>query len=475
MLAPPPSPSPGTPTPPLPAPGLRAARPGLLLATLLPAFLLLGGPARTVRADDWDAMLEEFQSGQKSEDWRARRDAFSYLSNYDRPEAVKEILSALAREGNGAVLLGGVEALSAQKSLGSRAVLFEAARKGTGEERLLVLLALAAQAGPDVGALLREVAQGNSAPAAAQAALALGSEKRPETVPVLRKLLGHRDWQVRAAAARSLGAQEDPAAVPDLAAALAVAKGRDRADLVAALEKLSGQAFGNDPAAWKKLAQGTPPAEIRARPDLPPSAFGIPIYGERVVIVLDNSLRMGDPHPFDTERLRTLCDVKDGDPIPWFRMQTNAQFAHAHVRHLIQGLPKGSRFELITFNEVVRETFAALAGAGAATRKTAFDVLAALETDNGIATYDALLRALDIAGGREGAAWKSGPDEILFVTVNVPTAGEVKEVDVVGPAIGLRARLRMVPIHTVGIHNHPYEMCRAIAERSGGTYVDLSK
>ena len=69
----------------------------------------------------------------------------------------------------------------------------------------------------------------------------------------------------------------------------------------------------------------------------------------------------------------------------------------------------------------------------------------------------------------------ASPDEIIFITVNMPTTGEIKEADVVGAAIALKARLRMVPIHTVGIHFHPYDMCRDIAAKSGGVYVDLTK
>ena len=63
----------------------------------------------------------------------------------------------------------------------------------------------------------------------------------------------------------------------------------------------------------------------------------------------------------------------------------------------------------------------------------------------------------------------------INATVNVPNAGEIKEADVVAAAISLKARLRMVPIHTVGIHFHPYDMCRNIAQKTGGVYVDLTK
>jgi len=445
-----------------------------ILAVLLLAGLSVGAPL-PARADGWEEMREEFRKARKSEDWQVRRDGFIYLSGHDRPEAVEEILDALEDEENGVVVLGGLEALNFQKSSGSRERLFEVARKGKDRVRLLVLNALAEQDSKDVADLLLEVAQGKDAPAAAQAALALAKQKRPEAVPVLVKLLRDKDWQVRRAAAIALRAYHPDEAVEPLADALASSKGRDRNEILAALLEITGQKFGNDPAAWKKFARGTPAEEIRAKPELAPTIFGVPIYGQRVVICLDDSLRMTDPHPFDADRLRALCDPPDGDPIPWFRVKTNAQFAVAHVKHLIQGLPKGSKFELILFNEIVRGVFGGLANVGAASRNTAFATLDDLITDNGIASYDALDAALDVAGRGDARAWKSGPDEIVFITVNMPNAGEVKEADLVAAAIGLKARLRMVPIHTVGIHYHPYDMCREIAARTGGVYVDLTK
>lgn len=454
-------------------------RPRVLLGSA--AALLLGialaGVERptTAQADGWTDMRAEFREAMKAEDWHQRRDAFIYIADHNRAETVQEILSALAKESNAAVLLAGVETLGGQTSSGSREILFKVARKGKGRERLLVLNALGTQKGKDVTDLLVEISSGRDGPAAAQAALALRKEKSPEAIPPLLKLLKHKDWQVRRAAAGTLADYGAKEAVPPLASALVAAKGRDRCDLIAALEKLTGHGYGNDPAAWRKLARGDDPEEIRAKPKLAPTAFGIPIYGQRVVICLDNSLRMTDPHPFDGERLRKLCDPLDGDPIPWFRMKMNGQFAHGHVKHLIKGFPKGSKFELITFNAIVRDVFGGLANVGAASRNTAIQAMESLITDDGIATYEALNRALDIAGPKTSTAWKSGPDEILFITVNMPTAGEIKEADLVAAAIGLKARLRMVPIHTVGIHFHPYDMCRAIAEKTGGVYVNLTE
>lgn len=451
---------------------MRRAPLALPLALLAGVLLL-----RAARAEEWADVRDAFREASKSPEWAKRRDAFLLLVDQDRSEAVQEILAVIDREPNAAVVYAGLETLGLYTSEGVRTALVAAAQKGKDRERLYVLVALEKQVGPEATALLLEVAKGRDAPAAAQAALALGAGESlpPGAGPALVKLLAHRDWQVRCAAARSLARHPDPAALPALAAALADAKGRDRADLIAALEKTSGQAFGNDPAAWRRLAAGEDAATIQAKPVLAPTAFGIPIYGRRVVIVLDNSLRMSDPHPFDGERLRTLCDPPDGAPIPWFRMKTNAQFAVGHVKHLVRGLERGTKVGLILYNLTVNNALLGLVPAGSAAERQVDALLDDLIQDDGIATFDALDLALDLAGPRDATAWKDGPDEILLVTVNMPTAGEVREADVVAAAIGLKARARMVPIHVVGISFHPYDMCRALAERTGGTYVSLVK
>ena len=444
----------------------------LLLVSLLILALL---PTDRAFADGWEDMREEFRTAMKSDKWKERQDGFIYLEGYDRPEAVEEILRALKKETNAAVELAALDALAAQKSKGSREVLFKIARKGKGRERLLVINALARQPSLDVGEMLLEVAAGKDGPAAAQAALALKDQKHPDTVKVLVPLLKSKHWQVRRAAAITLKALRPDEAVKPLADALALSKGRDRFEILDALLEITGETFGNDPAAWKAFARGTPAAEIRAKPKHPPYAFGVPIYGQRVVICLDNSLRMTDRHPFGDERLRKLSTAPDGKAIPWIRVATNGQFAHAQVKHLIRGFQKGTKFELIVFNATVQPVFNGLANVGSAARNTVFEVMDGLKTDDGIAAYTALQQALDVAGATDAKAWKSGPDEIIYITVNVPTAGEVTEADLVAAGIGLKARLRMVPIHTVGIHYHPYDMCREIAKLTGGVYVDLTK
>jgi hypothetical protein len=59
--------------------------------------------------------------------------------------------------------------------------------------------------------------------------------------------------------------------------------------------------------------------------------------------------------------------------------------------------------------------------------------------------------------------------------VALPWLAEHTDPVVIGPAIGLKARLRMVPITTVGVGEHPYDLLSQLAESTGGTYVGLGK
>ncbi|HVG94108.1 MAG TPA: vWA domain-containing protein, partial [Planctomycetota bacterium] len=296
----------------------------------------------------------------------------------------------------------------------------------------------------------------------------------------LIEALAHDAWQVRVAAARSLAALRDKAALPALVERLSVEKGRARAETVAALEAISGQRIGDAPKRWAAVLAGTDATAVAETPPLPPTFFGAPVTGQRVVFVIDRSLNMRDEHPFlgpeHRERLEALCTPPDGERIAWRALKTKQQLAFAHLRHAVDGLPKGTSVEVVHFAEDVKGVFnLKLTTIGSATRKTLYDTLALLETDDGINLFGALNAALDVGGATDEKAFKSGPDQVFLVTNNIPTKGDVTEATGVLAAIALKARVRMVAISVVGIGNHPFELAEGLARRTGGVYVNLSK
>lgn len=460
-------------------------------AVLLLALLL---PVGSVFADELGRARQDFRTAQRHDDWREREDAYKVLAGYDGRDAADEALRALLKEKNGAVVYTGVRCLALMKSTGAQEVYKETLAKGKPRARLLVLMALDAMDAPGLNEALHAVLAGKDAAAAAQAAMALGRRQSLDSIPHLLPLLRHKAWQVRRGAAVGLlalaspPAPKDPATsepgvlpAPDamrtpavtqaLAAALAAGTGSERRPMIRVLERVTGADFGLDTNAWKQLAAGKAKDEVVHKPVTIPHIFGIPILGRRVVVVFDRSLRMDDPHPFRKEgRLEEVCQVPGQRPVSWLRMTRTKDFASAHVRRLLADMEKKSRLEVVLFNNSVSRLFEKFVGPGAGSKKQLKEALDGLKVDEGINSHGALTQALDIAGDKEKQAWKSGPDEIVFITVNVPTVGEVKDPDVVASAIGLKARLRMVPVHTIGIQSHPYDMLRRLAAQTGGVY-----
>ncbi|MDA1194572.1 MAG: HEAT repeat domain-containing protein [Planctomycetota bacterium] len=475
---------------------MRRKAPHRLL--LLLALVLCAPAPTTACADATDDAIDAFKKALRTEVWEERREAYMRVADYDSGAVARAVLDALEREPNPAVQLVGLRVLGGLGTEDAQAQLVTEARKARGSRKMLVLLALARQRGTAAAPILLEVVQDKDGPAAAQAALALGKKEVHEAIPHLVALLGRKDWQVRRAAALALAniAQPPPPEpkdgkptpkdfrwpVPDalkapevtkaLIAALAEADGVDRGAILRALAEIHEQDHGDNLAAWKLVAEGKPvDAAVAKKRDWPPAVFGIPLYGRRIVFIYDNSLRSGDPHNFGTgDRLLELCAVPGGVPLLATRLLTVGQFAQAHLTRAIGKIERGQQFELIAFNASVQPLFGKFSPSSAASRKLVEELFTGMTPDDGINTYGALTAALDLGGDADAKAWKKGPDEIVFITCNQPTVGELKDADVIAAAIGLKARMRMVRVHTVGILTHPYSMLETMAAETGGIY-----
>ena len=471
--------------------------PAALLQAVASALLLvlLVAP-RPARADDWSDARKAFLKSQQSEVWQERVTGYAELSAHDSAESVNEALSALSREEHPAVRLAAIKGLASYASKPAVEALHRTVRSGKDPARLYVILALGEQPGEAGKDVLLEVVKGKDVAASAQAALALGKRKLLDARPHLLELLRHKDWRLRAAGARALRALAGPSQPPEpskplppapaalrgpdtlnaLVDALDAAEGRDRADVINALARITGEDFGWDIAAWRTLAGGAKAADIARNPRHTTYFFGIPVHGRRVVILVDCNQRTEDPHPFtEIERLKEVMKVPGARPVPWPGVSTLRQLMKAHVKRCILDLPVGTRFELVLVGGKARPVFGGFKPANDGTKATAITALeeAGVEAANDM--YTALDSALDIASRKDSVAWDAGPEEILYADVALPWKVPNADPLVVGPAIGLKARMRGVPITTVGLGDHPYDLLMQLAETSGGTYLALVK
>ena len=439
---------------------------------------LVGAP--TARAGTLDDARKAMAKALASDDPAVRRTAFLAMMDFDGKDAFDDVAAVLGREQDPVVLHAAVVALGRMRTPAATDALAAATRAAKGPRRLLYLLAYREQLSDAGKAVLLEIAGGPDAVAAAHAGLALAKKKVAEAAPLLVALLGQKDAPVRAAAARALGelgvlAPKDTAA--KLADALASGEGRERTDLVTALEAITGQkGLEDDPAAWKAVVGGAAAAGVTKAPRPTAYAVGVPVRGKRVVLVVDHSVSTDDPHPFqDRERLQALCKVPGARDVPWFKMKTIGDFLNAHATRMVADLPEGRSIGFVATGGTKNDTkLARPTPATPGARTAVAKAIEAMKPENGLDLLGALTAALD-AGGKEPAALANGPDEIVYFGCGVPWQAPVKEPAAVGVSAGLRARLRLVPIHMIGVGNHNADMYRTIADLSGGRYVDLSR
>ncbi|MGE0193332.1 MAG: HEAT repeat domain-containing protein [Planctomycetota bacterium] len=478
---------------------LRIVAPLVLLA------LLLVSPSAALAEDVGDG-IRAFKEAQKSGDWRVRVEAYDALSFYDGPQIVEVMLDAMEADPHPAAKLGAAERLGRLVSDEAKADLYAAIQKGSDERRYLALLAVRSQPGPDGKDVLIELARGKEAPIAAQAAIALGQKHVPEAIPVLVELIEKaEDDQVKRAAAEALRRMAGPppqpkighdgkplpepnpppwvptwytldTVVPALVRVLGNPKGGiERAEAWRTLVRLLKHDMGLDPAAWTALAAGKTPEEIKKKPLPYRSIFGIPLFGERMVVILDTSAQTDDPHPYDRDRLTALCEVPGARPIPWFQLQTKRDFARAWTRRWVQDLPKGAKFDVFLVNTSLNDVFGKLNSVNAGTKKAALEAIDETKAVTGQDVLGALMAAIHLGGEKDKQVWTKGPSEILYVSSSKPWLAEVTDEDHIGAAVALRAGWLQVPVHTVGVGNHPFAMMQVMSAAAGGTYLDLSK
>ena len=458
-------------------------------------LLLLSGPGGA-RGDDWGDARNAFLKAQKSEKWQDRLAGYAQVAGTDSADAVALVLGALLREENAAVRMAGIKTLAAYGTKGASEALTKVVRAGKDPARMYVLLALAEQNGAASKDLLLEMLQSKEPPVVAQAALALGKKQQLDSKSSLLALLQSKEARVRSAGARGLrllaGSAEPPlpgkppvlppAALraPDvlnaLVDALEAAEGRDRTEVIRTLGRLTGADFGWDVAAWRAAAGGTPLADIGRNPKVGASFFGFPVHGRRVVILVDTNVRTDDPHPFaETERLKELLKVPGARPIPWAGVRKIKEFLAAHVKRCINDLPPGTLFELVMVGAKPHPAFGRLTPVNDGTRAQAIALLEESKPETGNDVLTALEGALDIAGKGDNVAWSLGPEELLYADVSIPWLAKENDAAVVTATIALKARLRMVPITTVGVGDHPHDLLSGLADATGGSYLGLTQ
>jgi hypothetical protein len=259
---------------------------------------------------------------------------------------------------------------------------------------------------------------------------------------------------IRRAVVQALGKLPPEASIDALIRIMPAAGGEAKADAAAHLTRLTGQKFGLNDAAWRKWREATAGVSLSApvttmaqvstrihRAEEVPSEgghyYGIPIYADRLVFVLDMSGSM-----------------QGGRFVAAKRELLNA----------IHGLRREVKFGIVVFNTGVTRWQRDLVLADPKNKRAAEKFIENLNPQASTNTYDAL-----------DAAMEYEVEAIYFLTDGAPTCGKiVAPVDIVTAVTGSN-RTRRISIYTIGIapgfSGSPTDtFLKSLAEENLGTY-----
>jgi hypothetical protein len=258
------------------------------------------------------------------------------------------------------------------------------------------------------------------------------------------------EFSLRRAIVQNLAGIRKREAIGALLSILPSAAGEVRADIVQHLTGVSGQRLGLETQAWTDWWQANQPrfefppagqgqtvARAALSPTAIPSYYGLPLYGTRIVFVMDTSLSMRG---------------------------ARIQAAKRELLRAIGTLPPGVEFNVLVFNTRVSSWQRQLVPSTPENQQAAALFVAAQELGWNTATYEALEVAL---------AWDA--ESIYLLTDGAPDGGKIGRPAQIVAAVSQSNRVRRVTINSIGIGVGPPgsdfdNFLRSLSARNFGEY-----
>lgn len=280
----------------------------------------------------------------------------------------------------------------------------------------------------------------------------LGRMADPTSISTLVKLskqpLFEQEFSFRRSIVLALTQVQEPEGVEALLDILDKAKGEVRTDISRYLTAISGEQHEVDAKAWREWWEAHkegfefPPRGVRAVARAAPvrsmtQYYGMPIYAQRLVFVIDASLSMR------------------GDRI---------EAAKSELINAIEELPEGVYFDVIAFHISVVPWQKKLVIASPENKKQAIAFVQSLDLGRATVSYDALEAALDFDA-----------ESIYFLTDGVPRGGKVVNTFQIVDILTRLNRVRRITINSIGIHvgpeGNPFDdFLKTLAESNYGEY-----
>lgn len=436
--------------------------------SILTAALLLAGavsPLAAADADGFRAAKTKLQQRVRSKRTEDRLDAVRELGEYQQPEAARLLAQVQLKDGTSEVRIAAYEALlSYNKSQEMCDAMLATAKKDAsgkepGEAVLLLAVLVASplsKVEADALALIDGPLGMNKAGPGLVAALAdeLSHSGRLEELTVLRRLAKTKIFAevfgVRRAIVQGIANIQRKEAVEAVIELLPGLQGEVLADAVSYLGVITAQAHGDNFTNWKMWWEAnqatfsypvsvvrTPVRTVTIKAGSMSEYYGLPIYAQRMVFIMDTSGSMAG------DRLAA---------------------AKRELVYAITKLNENSQFSIVVFNGRVLVWQRNLVPANAVSKKAAKAFVEGQVAISTTASYDALEAAMNFDA-----------EAIYFLTDGQPSSGKVIDPAEIVNVITRRNKSKRESIYTIGIGvgppGNPFDVfLSALAEQNQGVY-----
>ena len=272
-----------------------------------------------------------------------------------------------------------------------------------------------------------------------------------EALATVHKLLDHRVWQVRAAAYDFCRTVRSINSIPKLFDRVDHEKGRLRDDALDALENLT-QLRLLSAAQWQRwwshqsdrFTLPEPPAEGKS--SRPPAAGGtvsyysLTISSSRVAFIIDHSGSMS-------------AKMSTGGT-------TRMEEAKRQLSRVVEQIPAKTHFNILFFGNGVKNILKKLTAANPKTKKKALGAVKGLTPTGSTNIHDAL----------EAAFADPEVDTIYLLSDGYPSAGKIRDPNLLADAVARWNRSRRIRIHTIAVGSTS-PMLQRLSSESGARHV----
>ncbi len=310
------------------------------------------------------------------------------------------------------------------------------------------------------------------------AADALGRQIAPEAEAALVTALGDEFAVVRAAAVNSLRFVGGRAGVEALIDRLPLEEGRLLDDVIFSLRFLTGENFHDNVVLWKewwsdqgssyrrpdrrgeRVRRGVDRRQLLAEGN-GEGFYGLRFRSHAVVYVIDVSGSMA-------EKARAAGTTSAGHAD-----ETKLDRAKRELIRSLGGLPSGVMVNVLAYSDGVDAFEDDMVKLDGSNRRALIAWVKTLRAHGKTNVYDALETVFKTAAGRRGRPSKRMiVDTLLFLTDGLPTAGQLRDSELICSEVRrMNARARIV-IHTIGVGpDHDSDLLKRLSVDSQGTYV----